>query len=282
MSNENSFTLITNNKIAYLNANSFDFDTTENLLEFYITDIYKNVEKFGNKILDGLKIETNHHRNNHYINDRQLKREINKFDIIGKEQVLNCVKEFNKIYNFPELDEKEAMSFAKELAILSLMFAFQRDLVLVSYNKSYKYNNPNTQTDYIENTLRPRIENLNTTGKLLFKEYKELEEENLLKCNNIKEIRKFLSSYKSKLLYAVNELSNEIKYSIRPRIDVQSRCVNITSDKVFHLIWHIFVNYIVADVAPSKLNFCTICGTLREQTTKKGIKCKKCKNRDIK
>lgn len=281
MSNSNTFTLITNNKIAYLNAKSFDFDTDKNSDEHYVSDFFENVNKFGKKILPHTTIQANHYRNNHYINDKELKRELNKFEIKGKgkEQVLDYISEFNAVYNFPKLNEEESIKFAKELAILSLMFDFQKNLVMISNTKACR---TNVTTGYIKDKLTPRIEELNNTGKLLFKKYKELKEEEFLKCKNIKEIRKFLSSYKNKLLYAVNELSNEIKYFIQPRIDVQSRCVNITSDKVFHLIWHIFVNYIVADVAPSKLSFCPICGSLREQTTKDGIKCKECKNTNIK
>lgn len=282
MSNKATYTLITNNKIAYLNANSFDFDDNEKPQEYLITSFLEKVNKFGKKILPSIKIEKNNYRNNLYINEK-LKKQLNNFKTIenNKNKILSCINEFNKLFNFPKLDENESIEFAKELAMLSLMYEFQKNLVCISHSQAHTYINEIKQSDYIIEKLDPMIDNLNEIGTKLFKEYDELLTDDFLEYKNIKEIRKFLLPYKKRLLFAVNELSNDISYCISPKIDVQSRFVNVTSNKVFHLIWHIFVNYIVADVSPSKLTFCPSCGSLREQTTKSGIKCKKCKNKKL-
>lgn len=273
-----TYTLITNNKIAYLNAMAFDFDDSETPHQYRITSILKKVDEFGKKILSHITIEANHYRNNLYINKTELKPALNTFGITGKgkEEVQKYVDGFNESFHFPKLNEEESIEFAKELAILDLMFTFQKDLVILS--------NPNKKNtdEYIFETLRPTIADINTVGELLFIEYNKISEENLLKCKEKEDAENFLSSYKYKLLFAVNELSSTISYSISPRIDVKSRCVNITSKKVFHLLWHIFVNYIVADVTPSKITFCPYCGSLREQVTKLGLKCKKCRNKKTK
>lgn len=278
MSNINVFTLKTNNKIAYKKADCFDFIETEEAHEYTVTGIIKNIQKFSKRILPSLEIKNKKYRNNLYINPKLLK-ELNKFDIKGanRSEVQSCISEFNKIYSFPELDENESIEFAKNLAILNLMYSFQRDLALLHYYKPQKCND----SEYIYGTIQPIINNINKTGQMLFTKYYDITEEDLSKCKNIKEIRKYLLPYKNKLLFTVNELSNEISYSIVSYIDIKSHCVNIISNKVFNLIWHIFVNYIVADVAPHKLSFCPICGSLRESTTKKGLKCKKCKDKKI-
>ena len=165
------------------------------------------------------------------------------------------------------------------------MYSFNRDVVLISNHRTNQIKNEKNKYNYIEGKLNQRIFYFNEIGNILFKDFDELEEinvddENIMRTDKNKTCIKFyLTHYKGMLLNAVNEFSYRYSYSISSFIDIQKRCVNITSDKVFNLIWHIFINFVLADVLPEKITFCNDCGAMIENTKKLRKLCVKCEDK---
>lgn len=289
MSNFNGFRIFQDNKSLIENVenatHAFDINKMKEYSEYEPFELIENAFDTGCKILENFP--------NIGENDRlSINKVINKniFDDIKAlhisqhlELIKPYIEEFQNKYDFPVLKETNYVEFSEQLILFSLMYSFNRDLILISHNRvNYKFKSKKLKLKYIEDTLNKRIFYFNETGNILFKKFDELEEidiDNKYIINN--KIYFHLKKYKTMLLNAVNEFSYRYSYTISSFIDVKKRCVNFTSEKVFNLIWHIFVNFVLADTLPKKISFCDSCGKMIENNTKIRKICENCENLSI-
>lgn len=289
MSNFSGFRVFQDNKSLVENVenaiHSFDIDKTKEYSEYEPFELIENAFDTGSKILKNFP-------NIGKIDKFSINKVINKniFDDIKAlhiSQHLELIKpyidEFQSKYDFPVLKEEDYVEFSEQLILFCLMYSFNRDLILISHNRvNYKFKSEKLKLKYIEDTLNKRIFYFNETGNILFKKFDELEEidiDNKFIVNN--KIYFHLKKYKTMLLNSVNEFSYRYSYTISSFIDVNKRCVNFTSEKVFNLIWHIFVNFVLADTLPNKITFCDSCGKMIENNTKIRKICENCEDLSI-
>lgn len=197
------------------------------------------------------------------------------------DRIIPYIKEFEQKYLFQVLTPDEYVEFSKQIIIFSLLYSYNHYLILIKNNKANYLKREDSKIPYIEDKLNTYIDNLNNLGNILFEHFDEIhtistDDLDYLLSNKIQISTK---KYKTLLLHAVNEFSSKFSYTISSFVDVKSRTVSFASDKVFNLIWHIFVNFVIADVLPEKITFCLDCGEMIENTTKNRKLCKKCQNK---
>ena len=277
MADSKVYILYPNDKISYKYKNDiskFDVPDSEKPPEYSALGMTKDFIKTGEKILSNLTISSKNLRIYHYIN-KNTNQMINDFSINDFQEIKPFLEDLNKKYNFPELKEDEAIQFAERLAIFNLLFSYHRNLALIcdSSAKDLK------KELFIEDIMKPRIKNLNEIGNMLFESPIQVDEDELLKCENKKEIKSYLLSYHNDLLKAVNEFTHTIGYSISSYIDIKRKVTCPITNEIFHLIWYIFISYVICTVKPSKIGFCIYCGRVTKYSTKSRKKCDKCTNK---
>lgn len=264
---------------------SFGIDKMKEYSEYEPFELIENAFYTGSKILKTFpnigqidKLSINKVINKNIFNDIKALHISQHLELVKP-----YIEEFQNKYDFPVLKEEDYTEFSEQLILFSLMYSFNRDLILISHNRvNYKFKSEKLKLKYIEDTLNKRIYYFNETGNKLFKNFDELQEidvDNEFIMNN--KIYFHLKKYKTMLLNSVNEFSYRYSYSISTLIDVSKRCVCFTSQKVFNLIWHIFVNFVLADTLPNKITFCDSCGKMIENTTKIRKICENCEDLSI-
>lgn len=289
MSNFSGFRVFQDNKSLVENVenaiHAFDIDKMKEYAEYEPFELIENAFDSGSKILKNFpnigqtdKLSINKVINKNIFDDIKALHISQHLELIKP-----YIEEFQNKYDFPVLKEADYVEFSEQLILFSLMYSFNRDLILISHNRvNYKFKSEKLKLKYIEDTLNKRIFYFNETGNILFKNFNELEEidiDNDFILDN--KIYFPLKKYKTMLLNAVNEFSYRYSYTISSFIDVKKRCINFTSEKVFNLIWHIFVNFVLADTLPKKITFCDTCGKMIECTTKIRENCENCENLSI-
>lgn len=288
MSSFNGFRLFQDNKSLIENVkkatHAFEIDKMKEYSEYEPFELIENAFDTGSKILKNFP-------NIGRLNSLSINKVINKdiFDDVKSlnisqhlEKVMPYIKEFQNKYSFPVLKEEDYVEFSEQLILFGLMYSFNRDLILISRHRTNMLKTDDSRYKYVTEILNPRIENFNNIGKILFKNFNTIYKIQL-DTENEKIIDKIpicfhLKGCKGMLLNAVNEFSYKYSYTISSFIDVRKRCVCFTSEKVFNLIWHIFVNFVLADTLPEKITFCDSCGKMIENNTKIRNICKSCKN----
>lgn len=289
MSKINGFRIFQDNKSLLENieksTHSFDIDKLKEYSEYEPFNLIENAFDTGSKILKNFPSIGQENKNtiNKVIN-KDIFDDIKALDISTHlEEVKPYLEEFKNKYNFPVLEDKDYTEFSEQLILFALMYSFNRDLILISHHRANTLYTESSKVPYIEDELNPRIDNFNHTGIILFNKFEVIDLIDIKDLNVLLDREnKFMfypTKYKGMLLTAVNEFSYRYSYSISSFINVQSRCVNITSNKVFNLIWHIFVNFVLADTLPSKITFCKSCGAMIENTTKIRKLCNKCEDK---
>lgn len=277
MANNKVYILYPNDKVSYKYKNDiskFDVSNSEDSPEYSALGMTKDFIKTGEKILSNLTISSKTLRNCNYINKETTKL-INNFTINDFKEIKPFLEDLNKKYKFPELKENEAIQFAKRLAIFNLLFSYHRNLALICDSSAKDLRNEL----FIDDIMKPRIRNLNKIGNMLFEFPTQVDEDELLECENKKDIKSYLLSYHNDLLKAVNEFTHTIGYSISSYIDIKRKVTCPITNEIFHLIWYIFISYVICTVKPSKIGFCIYCGRLRSFSTKSGKKCNRCVNK---
>ena len=277
MAGSKVYILYPNDKISYKYKNDiskFDVPDSEKPPEFSASGIIEDFIKVGGEILPNMTIFYKYLRNYHYLNDNTIQI-IHDFIINNFQEIKPFLEDLNRKYNFPELSEDKAIQFAERLAIFNLLFSYHRNLALIcdSSAKDLK------KEPFIEDIMKPRIKNLNEIGNMLFESPIQVDEDELLKCENKKEIKSYLLSYHNDLLKAVNEFTHTIGYSISSYIDIKRKVTCPITNEIFHLIWYIFISYVICTVKPSKIGFCIYCGRVTKYSTKSRKKCDKCTNK---
>lgn len=277
MANNKVYILYPNDKVSYKYKNDiskFDVSNSEDSPEYSALGMTKDFIKTGEKILSNLTISSKTLRNCNYINKETTKL-INNFTINDFKEIKPFLEDLNKKYKFPELKENEAIQFAKRLAIFNLLFSYHRNLALICDSSAKDLRNEL----FIDDIMKPRIRNLNKIGNMLFEFPIQVDEDELLECENKKDIKSYLLSYHNDLLKAVNEFTHTIGYSISSYIDIKRKVTCPITNEVFHLIWYIFISYVICTVKPSKIGFCIYCGRVTKYSTKSRKKCDKCTNK---
>lgn len=289
MKNTSRFRIFQENKSLIENVqnaiHSFDIDKMKEYAEYKPFELIENAFDTGNKILKNFPNIGEENRNCFLkVINKDIFDDIKALDIDRHlDKIKPCIEEFKSYYDFSVLSEEDYAEFSEQLILFSLMYSFNRDLILISRHRTNILKSEDSQYKYVKETLNPRIHNFNNTGKILFKNFdvihpipiNEADETINIDCPFYFSTKK----YKTSLLKAVNEFSYRYSYSISSFIDISKRCVNITSDKVFNLIWHIFVNFILADVLPDKITFCDDCYCMIENNTKIRKLCEKCEDK---
>lgn len=275
MSNSKWYILYPNDRVSYKYKNDFskfDVENSENPSEYSLLGMTNDFIKTGEKIFPNLSIHSKNLQKRYYLNE-ETQNMINEFDINNFKEVMSFLEDLSNKYQFPTLSQEEATEFAKCLATFSLLFSYHRNLALIcgTLTKDLK------DEQYITTTLKPRIINLNEISKMLFKNTFEVNENKILKCKTNRKLCSYLLPYHNNLLMAVNEFTQKIDYSISSYIDIKRKATCPITQNVFHLVWYEFINYVVSDVVPSKIGFCSYCGKIRKYKTKDGNKCEKCK-----
>lgn len=277
MSNSKYYILYPNDKVSYKYKNDFskfDVKYSETPSEYDISGISNDFLLVGKKILPNLSIRSKNLKNIVYFNE-ETENLINEFAIKNFKEVKSFLKELSSKYKFPLLSTEESTQFSKDLATFYLLFAYHRNLALIcdTLTKDLK------DEQYIKDTLIPRIMDLNEINKRLFKIPFLVIEEEILKCKKQKELKSYLLPYHNNLLKAVNEFTQQIKYSISSYIDIKRKITCPITENIFHLVWYIFISYVVSNVKPSKIGLCIYCGKLRKYSTNMGAKCSRCTNK---
>ena len=277
MSNSKYYILYPNDKVSYKYKNDFskfDVENSENPSEYSVLGMTNDFIKTGEKILSNLSIHSKNLQKRYYLNE-ETQNMINEFDINNFKEVKSFLEELFNKYQIPLLNQEKSTEFAKYLATLNLLFSYHRNLALIcdTLTKDLK------DEQFIEDTMKPRITNLNEIGKLLFKNLLEVNEDKILECKTNRKLCSYLLPYHNDLLRAVNEFTQKIHYSISSYIDIKRKTTCPITENVFYLIWYVFINYVVSNAKPSKILFCVHCGKIRKYKTKNGNKCEKCTNK---
>lgn len=291
MSSFNGFRIFQDNKSLIENVenatHAFDIDKMKEYSEYEPFELIENAFDTGSKILKKFP-------NIGKIDKFSINKVISKniFDDIKAlhisqhlELIKPYIEEFQNKYDFPVLKEEDYAEFSEQLILFSLMYSFNRDLILISHHRTNMLRTDDSRYKYVKEILNQRISNFNNTGKILFKNFENIVPIPLKESDETIDtklpIHFSTKKYKSSLLKAVNEFSFKYSYTISSFIDVSKRCVCFTSKKVFNLIWHIFVNFVLADTLPGKITFCDSCGKMLENNTKIRKNCKNCEDLSI-
>ena len=279
---------------------SLDIGQTTDLREFNIDEILFDAYKSGEKLFDNIK--------------KIIKETEIDGDIIEKIEDLNIndsvarnieyINEWCEKYGFPTSTSSNSNSiarysnnnmpindistFSKNLMIFYILYSFHLNFVFL-YNAKLEYYKSKDEIDildYVENQFKVKLNNINILGPLFIKDFKKLNLNVFLEEKEMETIIKdkkqrldFLDEFKLPYLKRVNEISYNLKNSIISIIDIENKVIDISSENIFHLIWHIFINYIILDTKPSKICECKICHTELIQTgSKKPTRCKEHEN----
>lgn len=275
MSDSKYYILYPSDKVSYKYKNDFskfDAPNTEKVPEYSALGLTNDFIRTGKKILPNLSISSKNLDHSLYINKKTQKM-INKFDIKNFEEVKSFLEELFSKYKFPQLSTEESKEFSIHLAIFNLLFSYHRNIALIC-NSSAK---DLRKDQFVQDTMKPRINNLKKIGEMLFDNLINVSEKKILNCKNNKDLRKCLLPHHNFLLNAVNEFTQQIDYSISLYIDIDKKATCPITKNIFHLVWYIFISYVISDVVPSKIGFCSYCGKIRKYKTKDGNKCEKCK-----
>ena len=280
---------------------AFDIGETTDLKEINMDELLFNAYKTGEKIFNNIKdliTETDVNGN--------IIEQIEKLDLdTSVTKNIEHLEKWCGKYGFPtspplHSDNKAILpytgvtlndisTFSKHLMIFYLIYSFHLNLVFL-YNDKIDYYIKKEDTvdleDYI-NKFETKIDNINILGSLFIQHFEKLDldtfiekgEEQITIKKYKKERQEFIENLKIPYLKAVNNFSYNLKNSIISIVDIENNCIDISSENTFHLIWHIFMNYIVLDTKPSKICECKICHIELIQTgTKKPTRCEKHKN----
>lgn len=274
---EEKSTLINSKKL----IECFGIEYGKKFLDYNSKKFLDNSFKMGKTFISTLPLKNNEDL---LYKDRPpstIYNKVNQIDIEGNlDKIKQYIHKFEEKYNFPQMQEEEYIEFSKNLMIFYLMYCYNRDYIMIYqhqlHNKKHA-NNEDERIFYIEDVLKPRIQEFNSVRKDLF-EKDGIDFSTFLKKVENNEEKDYLKDFKNDLLYAVNDFSIDIKYNVTSFVDVEKQTLHITSSKIFFLIWHIFVNYVLANVLPEKISFCDYCFCMLENKTKLKHYCKKHKD----
>lgn len=141
-------------------------------------------------------------------------------------------------------------------------------------------------TAYYTDILKPNINKFNKILKVLFRTSDEKIELNLsdtagtiiLKNYKPKVFSKNLEELYKKYIRVVNFYSYQFledkTYKIYTDINVEKNCLFYSSENLFCLIWHTFINSLLMHKSSDKIHYCEICNCILIQTgTKKPTRC---------
>lgn len=261
--------------------NAYGIEFGKKYLDYNSKKFLDNAFKLGNKIFSNLPLKNNDNTICPIIS-KNIYKKIEELDIENNlDKIKKYIENFEKRYDFPKMQDEEYIEFSKQLMIFYLMYSYNRDFIIIHNhqlnNKKCK-NNEDERDFYIEDVLLPRINNFNLVRNDLF-ETTGIDFDKFLESVDNNSEKDYLKDFKTDLLNAVNEFSIDIDYSVTSFVDVEKQTLHITSNKVFFLIWHIFVNYVLANVLPEKISFCDYCFCMIENPTKLAHKCKKHKDK---
>ena len=141
-------------------------------------------------------------------------------------------------------------------------------------------------TEYYTSILKPNINKINKIIRLLFKTSNEKIELNLsdttgniiLKKYKPKVFSKNLEELYKKYIQLVNFYSYQFledkTYKIYTDVNVERNCLFYSSENLFCLVWHTFINSLLVHKSNDKIHYCEICNCILIQTgTKKPTRC---------
>jgi hypothetical protein len=262
-------------------VNVYGIEFGKKFLDYNTKKLLDNSFKLGKKLFSNLPLKNTNNEICPIIR-KDIYRKIEDIDVENNlDKVKKFVEEFEKKYNFPKMTDREYITFSKQLMMFYLMYTYNRDYIII-YNhqlNNYKCNEDSKQY-YEEYILEPRIEKFNAVRKDLFND-KTIDYDIFKDKAQNKTEKEYLQPFKKDLLNAVNEFSISINYSVTSFVDPDKQTIHITSSNIFFLIWHIFVNYVLANVLPEKISFCDYCLCMIENKTKLAHRCRKHKDRKI-
>lgn len=146
-------------------------------------------------------------------------------------------------------------------------------------------------TAYYTDILKPNINKFNKILKVLFRTSEEKIELNLenptgdiiFKKYKPKNFAKNLEELYEKYIKLVNSYSYQFledkTYKIYTDINVEKNCLFYSSENLFCLVWHTFINSLLMHKSNDKIHYCEICNCILIQTgTKKPTRCQEHKN----
>lgn len=262
-------------------VNVYGIEFGKKFLDYNSKKLLDNAFKLGKKIFSQLPLKNNDNIICPVIH-KNIYKKIKELDVEGNlDKIKKYIGEFEQKYDFPKMTDEEYVEFSEQLMLFYLMYLYNRDYIIIynhQLNNSKCKNNEDEREYYLKEFLKPRIENFNSVRYDLFEE-DGIDIHTFLNYVNDKKENEYLSPLKTDLLNAVNEFSADIAYSVTSFVDTEKQTLHITSSKVFFLIWHIFVNYVIANVLPEKISFCDYCFCMIENKTKLAHRCKKHKDK---
>lgn len=189
--------------------------------------------------------------------------------------------------------------FVHQLIIFHLIYNFNSIYNLIYNNKLNSYFDKikdlsdiekedfdDEMTAYYTNILKPNINKINEILKVLFKTSEEKIELNLenstgdiiLKKYKPKNFAEDLEELYKKYIKLVNFYSYQFlednTYKIYTDINVEKNCLFYSSENLFCLVWHTFINSLLMHKSNDKIHYCEICNRILIQTgTKKPTRC---------